>query len=104
MAARLRRVAPDLGGRRQQVDRAGGRLATAMRARLRDLDARLQQSGAAVRLLDPHAVLDRGYSIVRDAGGMVVRCASTLTTGQRVEITLAAGSASATVGTVRGTD
>ena len=97
LAARLRHTAPDVAlGRRRRGD-AGARLAAAHRAHLRDLGGRLDGARAALRLLDPQAVLDRGYGIVRDADGKVVREASRLAAGQRIEITLAQGTASALV-------
>ena len=101
MAARLRRVVPDLRTERGLTGRSGRQLVVAMRGRLRDLEVRLQRTGAVVRLLDPQAVLDRGYSIVRDASGALVLAASSLVAGQPVEITLAHGSATASVQAVR---
>jgi exodeoxyribonuclease VII large subunit len=48
-------------------------------------------------LLNPSAVLDRGYAIVTAADGRIVQDAATLARGQRVGIALARGGARATV-------
>jgi exodeoxyribonuclease VII large subunit len=50
--------------------------------------------------LAPAATLERGYAIVRH-GGSIVRAASDLSVGDRVEIQLAVGEISATVEDVR---
>ena len=59
--------------------------------------ARLETLARTLVTLDPHAVLDRGYSIVRDAAGQVVRDSQHIATGDRVEITFARGSAGARI-------
>lgn len=102
VAARLERAVPDLPGRQRRIDDSGRRLAMTMRAQVREIDARLGRAGAALRLLDPQAVLERGYGIVRDAGGAIVRDAASLVVGQSVEITVARGSAMAAVQAVTG--
>lgn len=47
--------------------------------------------------LDPDRVLARGYAVVRDSGGRVVRSASAAGAGDRLEVTLAEGGLSVTV-------
>ena len=47
--------------------------------------------------LDPRAVLERGYSIVRDETGRIVRRSGEVASGDLVDITFAEGSASARV-------
>lgn len=47
--------------------------------------------------LDPDRVLARGYAVVRDADGRVVRSASAAKAGQPLEVTLAEGGLSVTV-------
>ncbi|MFN3565515.1 MAG: exodeoxyribonuclease VII large subunit, partial [Burkholderiaceae bacterium] len=64
--------------------------AHADRIRLVQLEARLQA-------LDPLAVLARGYSVVRDASGRVVRQGRTLARGERLDIRFAEGGARAHV-------
>lgn len=55
--------------------------------------ARVHAQAQAVLHLDPHQVLARGYSLTRDAHGKVVRDAATLSVGEPLRTTFAAGSA-----------
>ncbi len=101
---------------RQRLDRLSERLAagkpdpTALRERLARLRAslvrawathpdrnRLAALGAHLGHLNPRAVLERGYSITRDARGRVVRDGASLTEGERLDLTFAHGKASARV-------
>ncbi|MBN1670134.1 MAG: exodeoxyribonuclease VII large subunit [Kiritimatiellae bacterium] len=58
---------------------------------------RLSALAAQLRVLDPMAVLDRGYSVTWDAAGTVVRDARRLRTGARVRTRLARGTFEAEV-------
>ena len=55
-------------------------------ARLRTLHQHLQH-------LDPQQVLARGYSLVRDAAGNIVRSSAAIKTGDRLQLTFAEGGA-----------
>ena len=57
----------------------------------------VQRLGNALALLDPEAVLDRGYAIVTTARGDIVNDASRVSVGERVGLRFARGSATATV-------
>ena len=48
---------------------------------------------AAVRALSPQATLDRGYAVVHDQAGAIVRSATDLATGDHLKLLLASGSA-----------
>ena len=48
---------------------------------------------AAVRTLSPQATLDRGYAVVHDQAGAIVRSATDLATGDHLKLLLASGSA-----------
>ena len=63
----------------------------------RVIDARVD----ALALLDPGRVLARGYSVVRDAQGRIVRSTATLSTGARVALEFGEGSADAIIEQVR---
>jgi len=54
-------------------------------------ELRLGRSEAVVRALDPRRVLERGYSITRDADGRVLRAADEVVSGAVVETELAGG-------------
>lgn len=80
----LRRVAA------RELNAIAERVLVRQRARLETLTARLAA-------LDPRAVLARGFSIVRNAEGQVVRAATQVARGELVDLTFAAGSAQARI-------
>ena len=74
----------------RSLTRAGGeRIAVASRA--------MGRLGASLALLNPAAVLDRGYAIVTGSDGSIVADARMLKRGDRVALTFAKGRADATV-------
>ncbi|HEY6095225.1 MAG TPA: exodeoxyribonuclease VII large subunit [Gallionellaceae bacterium] len=75
----------------------GRRLQEAMRRTLERYDVRLAAAGQHLQHLDPSQVLARGYSMVRDEHGSIIRAAADLSLGARVEITFAQGWAQAEV-------
>lgn len=64
---------------------------------------RLDSLNRALTHLDPHAVLHRGYSLVTDEQGAIVREAARLQTGDRLRIGFAQGSAGVRVEDVEDT-
>lgn len=81
-----------------RLERAGSRLLNASPARRIDAAlARLTGVAATLDALAPARVLERGYAVVRDSNGAVVRDASTLATGAAVRVEVATGSFSADV-------
>lgn len=89
---------------RAQRDRAGwfiARLAQGMRHRLERAVARFERVAGTLQALGPQATLDRGYAIVTDAGGAVVRDAGQLKSGDVLRSRFARGSATAEVRTIR---
>ncbi len=88
-SARLR--APSLQGSAATLDAARRALATATAARLEAHARRLDLAGASLELVSPFAVLERGYAMVTDARGAVVRQVSALNRGDTVAVTLAEG-------------
>jgi exodeoxyribonuclease VII large subunit len=70
--------------------------------KLGEASRRLELAGAALDKLSPKAVLERGYAIVRDAEGGVVRDAEERSVGDKLEITLARGALVGEVKEVRG--
>jgi exodeoxyribonuclease VII large subunit len=65
---------------------------------------RLAASEAVVRALDPRRVLERGYSITRDADGRVLRRSDAVAAGAVVETELAAGRVTSRVETITPTE
>lgn len=58
---------------------------------------RLEQTSTLLRSLSPQNVLDRGYALVSDEAGHIVRDASGLAAGQHIDIRLSRGRAKAAV-------
>ena len=94
---RLVRALPRLPEMRASVQRVFSGLQLATRNRLRVSEARLGHLAANLVHLDPDAVLTRGYSLVRDATGALVRDGSKLGRGDAVTIAFAQGWAQADV-------
>ena len=67
-------------------------------------EMRLGRSEAVVRALDPRRVLERGYSITRDADGRVVRAANAVVAGALVETELARGRVTSRVESITPTE
>ena len=75
----------------QRLQRAALRLDPPMRAALERGEARLRELVARLPLLNPYAVLGRGYSITTDAEGRVVRSAAEVSSGARLTTRLGEG-------------
>jgi exodeoxyribonuclease VII large subunit len=97
LQTRLERRLPAILPRRLSLDALDARLHTALRGHhARRVDT-LRALEASLGHLNPEAVLQRGYAIVRNEGGELVRDAATLKIGDRLELRLAAGRAAAEV-------
>lgn len=73
------------------------RLTLAARHLLRQKDERLQHIAQTLHVVSPLATLGRGYAIVRDDQGRIVRKAGDLETGDQITARLGCGSVSARV-------
>ncbi len=87
---RLDTAEEELRQLQQRLDNAASRLLHERRQQLEAIDAALGH-------LDPHGVLARGYSIVRDEAGRIVRRAAQAPVGSGVRITLQEGNLAAEV-------
>lgn len=79
------------------VEALGPRLARALPASMRERVQRLVALRTALAHLDPTQVLERGYSIVRDAGGHVRTTSAGLAAEDALDITFSRGGAAVTV-------
>ncbi len=86
-----------LGLKRAQLDERAVRIETHFREYLVERRNRLTQVEALLRERSPLTILDRGYSITRDAAGHIVRDAEQVAIGDDVSIRLARGALGATV-------
>jgi exodeoxyribonuclease VII large subunit len=93
LGQRERAALPPLLEWNRRVAGARARLALAWRNRSERAEANMRALGAYLVHLDPRAVLQRGYSVVRDSSGAIVRSASTLSAGDAVDITFSQGGA-----------
>ncbi len=91
LRARAATARPRVAALRARVDAARAAMRNASNAALSADGSRTTALARALSHLDPHAVLGRGYSIVRDASGVLVRSAAGATIGQRLAVTLAQG-------------
>ena len=94
---RSRRHLPPLEMLSLRAGQLGERLSAASERQLAERAARVDALTRSLSHLDPRAVLERGYSIVRDEAGRIVRRSREVVSGDRVDITFAEGSASARV-------
>ena len=81
--------------RREALNLLAERAATQVRFTLQALRARLSAQAGTLRGLSPAAVLNRGYSICRDAGGTILRDAARLQAGDPFSVTLSKGNIAA---------
>ncbi|BBF93674.1 exodeoxyribonuclease VII large subunit [Blastochloris tepida] len=87
MRAARERIAHD----RQRAEALGARLAPAFARALAGRRERLEGRAALLDALSYHAVLARGFALVRDASGRAVRAAAAVKPGDRLEIQFADG-------------
>ncbi|MFZ1916326.1 MAG: exodeoxyribonuclease VII large subunit [Terriglobales bacterium] len=86
-----------LAGIRQQLESQIASLAAAMRAQLLAGRAALDRRTASLEALSPVAILNRGYALVFDAEGQLIKDAERLAVGDEVSARLARGKVRARV-------
>jgi exodeoxyribonuclease VII large subunit len=91
LARRLVHPRERLRTSRQLLEQLTARLSTAASRRLENFAAQLAQLKAGLVGMNPTAVLERGYSLTRNASGEVVSDASRVGEGERLTTTLAKG-------------
>jgi len=91
LARRLVHPRERLRTSRQLLEQLAARLSFATAHHLENFAARLGQMKAALASLNPSAVLERGYSLTRNAQGEVVVDAARVKEGERLSTTLARG-------------
>jgi exodeoxyribonuclease VII large subunit len=98
-SGRLLRADPSLAlaGERRHLEALAVRLRGRLQALLADRGARLSRAQSLLDSLNPQAVLGRGYAIVRDAQGAVLRDAAEVQAGSLIEARLAKGTVTAEV-------
>jgi exodeoxyribonuclease VII large subunit len=90
----VRRV---LAGIKKDLDARTTAIISAARNLLLEHKVRLDRIDTALQALSPLAILERGYALVFDASGKLVKDAATVKTGDQISARLAKGAVSATV-------
>jgi exodeoxyribonuclease VII large subunit len=86
-----------LAGIRRELESRSSALAAAARSRLLHHTSRLDQLTGQIQALSPLAILERGYALIFDSSGKLLKDASQVATGDEVSATLARGTFTATV-------
>ena len=94
LAQTLRLHSPEhrLANQQQLVDGLNGRLEQAMQRRLRDWQRDVAVLQAQLAGVSPQATLNRGYAIVRDENGRVVRQAAQVSANDKLQVQVSDGS------------
>lgn len=81
----------------ERISSYSTRLRLAFSARLSSMGAALDMMAARIRSADPRSVLARGYALVTDRRGVVLKSASSLRTGDGISVLFEDGKIDATV-------
>lgn len=79
--------------RRMELDHQSERLASAYRRQLQEKKAIVSNAAAALDAMSPMKVLARGYTVVTDPAGTVIRSVDCLTAGERLSLRFQDGQA-----------
>ena len=90
----LRRV---LGGMRREMDARGATLHSTMRNLLLRRRARLAEAAARLESLSPVSILERGYALVFDAAGKLVKDPAQVQSGDEITARVSKGAFAAVV-------
>jgi exodeoxyribonuclease VII large subunit len=85
----------------EQLDRIEAEMALALSRALAGKQTELEHSIERLRLLDPARTLGRGYAVVQDKAGSLVRSAQQVQPGDKLQITFAQGAIAAQVLTIK---
>jgi exodeoxyribonuclease VII large subunit len=97
LVRRSQALLPRTGELSTKIELWAARLRGAAGSALDRASARCAGLSSSLAHLDPNAVLERGFSLVRDTSGHIIRSSASLTPGDRVEIAFAEGSAGARI-------
>ena len=103
LAVRLSSRQPDIRTMGYQLGRRTERLVSAIRNALSGRQQKVVSLSAQLELLNPQRILDRGYAIMQDEHGRVVRSPADIPVKRPVSVRLADGSADIVVDSVQPT-
>ncbi|MFL6719234.1 MAG: exodeoxyribonuclease VII large subunit [Burkholderiaceae bacterium] len=101
LETRLQGQLPDLAAARRRMQDQGRRLHARVSVEQRQRRQALLALASQLELLNPQRTLERGYAIVTDGGGAVIRSPAALKVHDRLTMTLAEGSADVTLSSVQ---
>ncbi|MBC2770243.1 exodeoxyribonuclease VII large subunit [Pusillimonas minor] len=93
LKTRLGSALPPVARRRRELDALQRRMLAAGSRQLRAPQARLDAAALTLQALSPRKILARGYALVRDPRGELVKNALDLSAGDRLTLELSQGSA-----------
>lgn len=97
LSRRLLLVRPDTASQVHRLEILASRLCSARQKTMQQKSNALARLQTSLAHLNPEAVLARGYSIVSNAAGEIVRDSEALAVGERIALRFARGRAEATV-------
>jgi exodeoxyribonuclease VII large subunit len=97
LSRRLLLARPDSARQARRLDNLAAQLQTAWQTHLNGKAGDITRLAASLTHLNPDAVLSRGYSIVTDAAGNILRDSRALEPNDRIEVCFHRGRAQATV-------
>lgn len=97
LTLRLQRRKPDLAAQRTKVQHSKQRLESTLHDALVRRQQHFLRYQTALKHLNPNSTLARGYSIVRDATGQIIRDSRQLSSGAAIRLHFGQGAASARV-------
>ena len=101
LETRLQGQLPDLATERRRMQEQGRRLHARVSVEQRQRRQALLALASQLELLNPQRTLERGYAIVTDGGGAVIRSPAGLKPHEMLTMTLAEGSADVTLASVQ---
>lgn len=93
LKTRLNAALPSVARQRRQLDSLSARLLSVGSRQLRSPRARLDAARQTLQALSPRHIVARGYALVRDPGGKLVKNALDLSAGDRLSLEFAQGAA-----------
>jgi exodeoxyribonuclease VII large subunit len=101
LETRLQGQLPDLLAARRRIQDQGRRLQARISVEQRERRQALLALASQLELLNPQRTLERGYAIVTDSAGTVIRAPARLNVHEKLTMTLAEGSADVTLASVQ---
>ncbi|MDO9346179.1 MAG: exodeoxyribonuclease VII large subunit, partial [Pseudomonas sp.] len=102
LRARWTSERPDVRAARSDIATWQHRLGSSLGHQLQRRRHALDALAAQLELLNPQRTLERGYAIVRDASGKVLRSPGQIRVHEAIQVRLAEGSAQVGVASVQG--